>query len=309
MPFPKPQLKETPAYEVVEVSDAEMKQYAELIYSRTGIHVHPRKKTLLSNRLRRRLRVTGIKGFDSYYLHLKKLNEHHPEWDQFLQQITTHETFLFRDAAQWKWFSESYLPAISKEARAGRRKRTLRIWSAACSNGDEAYTIACCIASCLPHYKQWQIEIFGSDIGVGAVESASNPTFKMHSMKKVSESYRKAYFKKDPKEDVWEPRSELKRMTSFRQHNLMDRLSESPFDLVFLKNVLIYFDAESKQKVMQNIDSKIRPGGYLISGPTEGISDFVSAYTRIQPWLHRQGDGLTRGNAASENAIKERSVR
>ena len=119
-----------PIHQLAEVTDGELKRYAELIYRRTGIRVPPQKKTLLSNRVRRRLRETGIQGFGEYYEHLKRLRQHDPEWDAFLQEITTHETFLFRDHGQWEWFRKGYLLQCAAEARAGSRQRSLRIWSA-----------------------------------------------------------------------------------------------------------------------------------------------------------------------------------
>ncbi|MCH7687379.1 MAG: protein-glutamate O-methyltransferase CheR [Planctomycetes bacterium] len=277
-----------PIRQLAKVTDAEMKQYAELIYRRTGIRISPQKKTLLSNRVRRRLRETGIQGFGDYYKHLKRLRQHDPEWDAFLQEITTHETFLFRDHGQWEWFRKGYLPQCAAEARAGSRQRSLRIWSAACSTGDEAYTAACCVAACLPNYKQWQIQILGTDIGVGAVEQANAAFFRERAMKLVPESYRKRYFNKAAKADVWQPQPALTEMVTFRQHNLLDRLGDRPFDVVFLKNVLIYFAPESKKQVMQNVCSLIRPGGLLVSGPAEGITDFVKDYVRLQPWLHQR---------------------
>ena len=143
----------------------------------TGIRVVPQKKTLLSNRVRRRLRETGIAGFDEYYKHLTRLRADDPEWDEFLQEITTHETYLFRDENQWRWFRETYLPQCAAEARSGNRPASLRIWSAACSTGDEAFTAACCVAACLPNYQQWRIRILGTDIGVGAVAQATSARF------------------------------------------------------------------------------------------------------------------------------------
>ena len=103
------------------MTNGQLARYADLIYRRTGIHVVPQKKTLLSNRVRRRLRKTGIGGFDEYYEHLVRLPADDPEWDQFLQEITTHETYLFRDENHWEWFRGTYLPQCAAEARAGSR--------------------------------------------------------------------------------------------------------------------------------------------------------------------------------------------
>ena len=105
---------------VEQVSDAQLARYADLIYARTGIRVSPQKKLLLSNRLRRRLRSTGIKTFEEYYQHLKQLPPHDPEWDAFIQEITTHETYLFRDEAQWDWFRNEYLPGLAASSAVER---------------------------------------------------------------------------------------------------------------------------------------------------------------------------------------------
>ena len=270
-----------------QVSDAELARYADLIYRRTGIHVSPHKKTLLSNRLRRRLRQTGIRTFEEYYRHLQKLSPLDPEWDAFLQEITTHETYLFRDESQWRWFRGVFLPERHAEARASGRK-TLRIWSAACSTGDEAFTIACCIAAHLPDFPQWKVSILGTDIGVGALEQARAAVFGERAMHLVPEDYRRRFFTKAKDAQVWQAKPVLTGMVTFRQHNLMDPLREQPFDLVFLKNVLIYFDAASKQKVVTNVRSMVRPGGLLVAGAAEGVGDLVRDYQRIEPWLHRR---------------------
>ena len=273
---------------LAEVTDGELSQYAELIYQRTGIRISPQKKTLLSNRVRRRLRETGAKNFTEYYQRLRRLPAGDREWDAFLQEITTHETFLFRDESQWEWFRKSYLPACAAEARAGSRPRSLRIWSAASSTGDEAFTAACCIADGLPNLDQWQIRILGTDIGIGAVEQARTAVFGQRAMRLVPESYRRRFFRQAATANHWQALPALTRMVAFRQHNLLDPLREAPFDLVFLKNVLIYFAPESKRRVMDHVRAAIRPGGLLVAGPAEGIGDLIKDFLRLQPWLCRR---------------------
>ena len=255
-----------PVCPLEQVTDRELARYAELIYRRTGIRVPPQKKTLLSNRVRRRLRETGIQGFGAYYDHLKRLRPEDPEWDAFLQEITTHETYLFRDEGQ----------------------RRLRIWSAACSTGDEAFTAACCIAASLPNHKEWKIQIVGTDIGVGAIEDAQNAMFRARAMRLVPDSYKKRFFDKARLVEVWQARPVLTEMVTFRQHNLLDPLRQMPFDLVLVKNVLIYFDRDSKRQVMDNVRSVVRPGGLLVAGAAEGIGESAKDFVRIQPWLHQR---------------------
>jgi chemotaxis protein methyltransferase CheR len=277
-----------PVTQLTEVTDKQMALYADLIYRRTGIRVVPQKKTLLSNRVRRRLRETGIEGFDKYYEHLKRLPAGDAEWDEFLQEITTHETYLFRDESHWKWFRETYLPRCAAEARSGSRSCSLRIWSAASSTGDEAFTVACCVAACLPNHQQWQIQILGTDIGIGAVAQAKAARFSERAIRLVPEAYKARYFSKDPHANLWQACPALTQMVEFRQHNLLDPLRERPFDIVFLKNVLIYFAPASKKRVVENVHSLIQPGGLLVAGPAEGIGDLIKDYARLQPWLYQR---------------------
>ncbi|MHB8864232.1 MAG: CheR family methyltransferase [Pirellulaceae bacterium] len=277
----------TPLGQLAEVSDDELARYAELIYERTGIRVSPQKKTLLSNRLRRRLRETGIGSFGAYYTHLRQLRPHDLEWEEFLQEITTHETYLFRDAGQWEWLRKTYLPQCATEARAGTRRRSLRVWSAACSTGDEAFTAACCIVASLPNHSEWQIRILGTDIGTGAVEQARTGLFQERALRQLPADYRKRYFHRTAA-NAYQACRLLMEKVIFRQHNLLDPLRESPFDLVFLKNVLIYFAPDSKRRVLDHVRSAISPGGLLVAGPTEGISDLVRDYVRLEPWLFQR---------------------
>jgi chemotaxis protein methyltransferase CheR len=281
----QPEIATLPALSTTldQVSDAQLARYADLIYARTGVRVAPQKKALLSNRLKRRLRSTGIRGFEEYYQHLKRLPPQHAEWDAFLQEVTTHETYLFRDQTQWDWLRNVYLPA--RGAAPGVAQNRLRIWSAACSTGDEAFTAACCIAACLPDFAKWKIQILGTDIGKGAVEQAKTAVFGERAMRLVPDVYRKCYFCKAKDANMWQAKPVLTGMVAFRQHNLMDPLREAPFDLVFLKNVLIYFDRTSKKRVIANVQASIRSGGLLVAGATEGVADLLQGFERVESWL------------------------
>lgn len=269
-----------------QVSDAELQRYADLVYRKTGIRISPQKKTLLSNRLRRRLKETGINSYAEYYEYLTNLPARHPEWDAFLQEITTHETYLFRDELQWQWFRKTFLPEIASSQRGPLK--SLRIWSAACSTGDEAFTAACCIAAELPDLRSWKITILGTDIGAGAIEQARTATFGERAMRLVPQEFKRRFFDKLPNAEVWRAKPILTQWTTFRQHNLMDPLPERPFDLIFLKNVLIYFDPASKKVVLENVIKVLRPGGYLVVGAAEGVADLLPGMQRLQPWLYRK---------------------
>lgn len=270
-----------------QVTAEQLARYADLIYDRTGIRISPQKRTLLSNRVRRRLRSTGIANFDAYFAHLKRLPGVDPEWDCFLQEITTHETYLFRDPSQWDWFRNEYLPERLSQVRRGEHPKALRIWSAAASTGDEAMTIASCLAERIPNHAEWRLEIVGTDIGVGALEQARAATFSERAMRQTPSELKRRFFTPLTGER-WQAKPLLTRMTTFRQHNLLEPLKTTAFDLVFLKNVLIYFDGDSKRTVLEQIFRALRPGGLLVSGPAEGIGDLLQGYERLQTWLHRR---------------------
>jgi len=285
--LPIPQIQPIRATIVLpQVTDAELSRFADLIYSQTGIRVSPQKKMLLSNRLRRRLRDTGVTSFGDYYRHLVSLPARHAEWDAFLQEITTHESFLFRDENQWTWFRR-HLTELgglgAKPAATG-----LRIWSAACSTGDEPVTIACSIVGCLPNYARWRPHVLGTDIGLDTLQKARAALFNERAMRLVPPEYRSRFFIRLPEGPQWQARPMITDMISYQQHNLLEAPREKNFDVVFLKNVLIYFDGVSKQRVIEHVRAAIRPGGLLVAGAAEGIGELVRDYERMQPWLYRK---------------------
>ena len=211
-----------------------------------------------------------------------------PEWDAFLEEITTHETYLFRDQNQWDWFRDTFVANSQSDALTGKRDKSLRVWSAASSTGDEAYTAACCIAHRLFEHKSWTIEIIGTDIGIGALRQARTATFRQRAMQRVPEDYRRRFFRHDAAKEEWAAKSPLTDWTQFQQHNLLEPFKSRYFDLIFLKNVLIYFDGDSKARVVKNIVDALKPGGLLVTGPAEGTADLLRDLDKLQSWLYRK---------------------
>lgn len=269
-----------------DVSPRQLDLFARLIYERIGVSISPQKVTLLSNRLRRRLRQRGLSCYDEYYRLLSKLPPSDAEWENFLQEVTTHETYLFRDSNHWDWLRNDFIPDLIGQHRAGLRPARVRVWSAACSTGDEATTVASCFADRLLPAGPWKVEILGTDVGAGAVRQARTLTFGDRSMRHVPESYVRRFFTPTGA-GSHVAKSVLCDMLRFEVHNLLEPLREAPFDLVIVKNVLIYFDASSKRKVLANVRRALTPGGRLITGPADGAAEFLTDFLSMHGWLHR----------------------
>jgi len=131
------------------------------------------------------------------------------------------------------------------------------------------------------------VQILGTDLGRGAIEQAKRGAFGQRAMQMVPEPYRRQFFEKAKDAAVWQARPILMDMVRFRQHNLLEPLHEAPFDVVFLKNVLIYFDQASKRTVLENVGNVLRPGGYLVVGAAEGSCELGKDLVRVEPWLFR----------------------
>jgi chemotaxis protein methyltransferase CheR len=273
------------ALAIPDVTPAQLARYATLIYEKIGVTISASKSTLLSNRLRRRLRATGETDYDSYFKRLVSASITDDEWQAFLQEITTHETYLYRDEAHWNWFRDEFLRRMRAEATSGARNKTLRCWSAASSTGDEAATMACCIGDVLTDLPSWKIEIVGTDVGAGAVAQASLARFGVRAMRNVKTAQKRAHFEALPTGD-YALKPHLKSLLRFQVHNLLHPLKERAFDIVFLKNVLIYFDKDSKRRVVESLKTVLRPGSILVTGGSEGVADLLKDFKSLQPWLH-----------------------
>ena len=275
------------AVDTSQLTLKEFQQFQSFILKLCGISVPDNKITLLSNRIRRRLRVTNIPDFEGYFKFLKSAagNE---ELDGFLSAITTNETSFFRTEKHFDWLRTEFIDLIVNQAKAGDRQRSLRIWSAACSTGEEPYTIALCLAENQHKLAGWKISVLGTDISEHAISKAQSGVFGDDICNEVPEKLRSRFFLQHAESNTWEAKPVLKEMVTIKRHNLMERNPESGFDCIFIRNVLIYFSKESKQKVIENLVHAMAKGSYLVVGPSEGIFEMLGMLTKRSTFLYQK---------------------
>lgn len=276
-------LKVSNPMELERLTQKQFELFQKFIYDRAGIKIDFSKVTLVSNRIRRRLKVGGYEDFDSYY-RLLTSKAGGVELEGFLDAITTNETSFFRTPSNFEWLKKDYVKELLKDKLEGKRPASLRIWSAACSSGEEPYSIAMCLSDLYLTLRDWKFHILGTDISESSLKLAREAVYRMRTMQELDSANIKRYFSEEAP-DQYRLRPSISQMVRFKNHNLMQRLPEPPFDCIWLRNVLIYFDKESKTKVIENLIHSLVRGGYLVVGPSEGVYDMLGM-------LHKRGTFL-----------------
>ncbi len=273
--------------EIKELTSTEFRNFQEFIYEMSGIRIPDAKRTLLSNRVRRRLKAGGFDDFQSYFQHLKSVPGQ-GELTGFLDAVTTNETYFFRTEKHFEWFGHDFISELALQARGEQRPRRLRVWSAACSTGEEPYSIAICLAENQLRLSGWQLEVMATDLSEDALQSAREGTYKERALQQLDAKRRRRHFTQQRDDPLWRIKPNLRELVTFRRHNLMEPLPGTPFDCIFVRNVLIYFDRQSKQKVVENLISVLADGGYLVVGPSEGIYDMLQGLTKHSTFLYQK---------------------
>ncbi len=261
----------------VVMSEEEFRLIRDLIYNHCGIFFDNDSKYLLEKRLARRITTHQLSGFKDYYHFLKYNRKRDQELSDIMDVLTTNETYFFREAFQLKAFTDEILPQI-KAAKEQKGEQSLRIWSAGCSSGEEPYTIAMLIleTGC---FKGWRIEIIGTDISHRVLQQARKAVFGKASFRATDESLLKRYFQEQ--ESSFKIADEVKELVTISHLNLFDqnRLALlGKMDVIFCRNVIIYFDLVAKKKVIDAFYRSLRDGGYLLLGHSESLMNISTAF-------------------------------
>lgn len=262
------------------VSDADFRRFQRLFDEKIGLNLSSHKKLLLSGRLGKRVAKLGLKGFRQYY-ELLAGGKDPEEFQRAIDLITTHETFFFRENHHFQLLRDKIVP----ESPPGR---PLRVWSAACSTGEEAWSIAMVLRHTLGP-TGWKL--VASDVSEGVVANASRGLYKMDRISGIPQDYLKAYCLKGQREyeGMLLVEKSLREQVDFRVVNLLDIPDElRDFDVVFLRNVIIYFDAPTKERVLRAVCGRVRPEGWLLLGHSESLAGMDLPLRQIRPSVFRR---------------------
>lgn len=260
----------------ISLREAEFRLIRDLIKEYCGISFDDGSKFLLERRLSRRLKMHNLNDFRDYYRLLLYDKKKEEELASAIDILTVNETFFFREQNQLRAFSEEILPEI-KETNKGKRR--IRIWSAGCSTGEEPYTIAMLILEYGQLYG-WDIEIFGSDINQGVLTTARKGVYRRNSFRTTGQHLIDKYFKED-EAGSFIISENVKRFVSFSHLNLIDPFKVrfvGQMDVIFCRNVLIYFDQLARKKVADNFYNSLTEGGYLLLGHAESLMNISTSF-------------------------------
>ncbi len=245
-------------------SDADFKFLASLAYEHSGIVLSEAKRNLAYGRLSRRLRVLKLNSFREYREHLVR-NE--SEVQNFINSISTNHTKLFRESHHFDHFRAHVVKPLAHSAQAQR----VRIWSAGCSSGEEPYTIAAVIARDVANLARHDLRMLASDIDTDILTKAARGEFSVSTAEDVPAEYRQFFPEVEGEATVQVP-EKLRAMIAFRQLNLLGPWPfKGLFDVIFCRNVMIYFDAQTKAALVERFTKQLKPGGWLYIGHSESL--------------------------------------
>lgn len=278
-----------------QFTDPEMKLLQALVYQECGMHFDSRRAHFLQDRLQRRLKECQLDSFYTYY-RLLISEQGKQELANLLENLTVNETSFFRNKAQMDLFHKHVLDEIIR-AKQQRRDYSLRIWSAGCSTGQEPYTIAMLVADTLAYYQlrnpsavelpwprplipsPWRVEILASDISYSVLRAAQEGSYNENQMASVDYSYRLRYF--DKVGERYAVKKALKELVHFDFHNLKTEFLPQRNDVIFCRNVMMYFDEPEQKRLVAKFGRCLNPGGYLFVGHAESLLGITDKFTMI----------------------------
>lgn len=287
----------------IPLREAEFRLLRDLIKEYCGIFFDDGSKFILERRLSRRLKMHHLNDFRDYYRFLLYDRKKEEELASALDLLTVNETFFFREQNQLRAFSDEILPEIRETNKSSKK---IRIWSAGCSTGEEPYTIAMLILEYGRLYG-WDIEIFGSDINQTVLTAARRGLYRKNSFRTAGQYFIDKYFKEE--NGFFNIAEDVKRLVSFSHLNLLDPFKVrfiGKMDVIFCRNVLIYFDQQARKKVVDNFYDSLADGGYLLLGHAESLMNTSTSFAL----KHLKNDMVYQKpvHQAAEAKAKERIV-
>ncbi|MCG6534095.1 MAG: protein-glutamate O-methyltransferase [Syntrophales bacterium LBB04] len=272
---------------IPELKDIEFEKFRLLVYENCGINLHEGKKELVNARLQKRLQAGKFPSFSHYYRHVIS-EEGTNELIKMIDSISTNLTYFFREKSHFLKLT-ALLPSIM-EASAGRETSKLSIWSAACSTGEEPYSLAMTIMESNVKLPMG-VKILGTDISTGVLQAAERGIYSEDKIKDIAPDILKRYFQRG--EGKWSEhyrvKKEIRNMVQFKRFNLMNPPpSRVFFDVIFCRNVMIYFDKPTQEGLVKRLSDSLVKGGYFFIGHSESLTSLKHDFKYIEPSVYRK---------------------
>lgn len=261
----------------VRMSEEEYRLIRDLIHGHCGLYFDREARYLLEKRLTGRLFVHQLPCFRDYYLFLKYGRDREQELSDIMDVLTTNETYFFREEFQLDAFSQELLPELKSE-KEKRGDRTLRIWSAGCSTGEEPYTIAMLVLEARV-FQGWKVEIIGTDISQRVIQHARKGVYGKSSFRTTHEGRMRRFFQEQ--DGLHRISDNVRELVTISHLNLLDEdrmILLGKMDVIFCRNVIIYFDQVAKKRVVESFYRTLREGGYLLLGHAESLLNTTTAF-------------------------------
>jgi chemotaxis protein methyltransferase CheR len=268
-----------------EFSDRDFQRVRRMVYQQTGIALSESKRQLVYGRLGRRLRALQLREFDAYLSRVEGGDAE--ELQHFRNAITTNLTFFFRENHHFEFLANQLIPHLEFQNRASRR---IRIWSAGCSTGEEPYSIAMVLLESAAHLiRNWDVRILATDIDTNVLQHANRGIYSSERLEKMDSSRVLRWFDRVAGQEQFQIGDAVKQLVTFRELNLIsDWPMKGPFDVIFCRNVVIYFDRDTQRRIVSRMEELQRPGDYLILGHSESLLDISTRYHLVGNTIHRR---------------------
>jgi len=272
---------------LMSISDVEFKLIRELVYEKFGINLTEAKKSLVVGRLQKLIRSLSCDSFKQYYDYLIA-DKTGRALDQMVNKISTNHTFFYRESAHFEYFKNVALPEMTAALRLQNRC-DLRVWCAGCSTGEEPYMLAMLLLDYFgSDYAQWNAGVLATDISGRALAKAVAGTYAGENVCNVPPWARTYFCKAGP--DQWAVIETVKREVTFRRFNLMNEVFpfKKPFHVIFCRNVMIYFDQQTRTELLRKFYAALVPGGYFFVGHSESLGRSQALFEYVQPAIYRR---------------------
>lgn len=271
-----------------EFADQDFQRIRRIINDIAGISLADGKRELVYSRLSRRLRHLGLRRFDDYCQLLETGGDHNAELGEFVNALTTNLTSFFREPHHFEFLGAELLPALIRERNFGNRR--IRIWSAGCSTGEEPYSIAMVLRETLPAVG-WDAKILATDLDSNVLATAERGVYESSRVKDLSEARLRRWFQKgrDAQAGLVRAAPELRELITFRRLNLMeDWPMRGPFDIVFCRNVVIYFDKPTQRVLFERFADLLVDRGHLFVGHSESLFKVTERFTPLGKTIYQR---------------------